>query len=184
MQRPCRVAMPIVLAALGLACAKPSVEVDPSEDFSVYETWEWLPRRADFDPPRQLRSELHERVIAQVERELRECGYRRAGGETPDFFVTYHLEIERQLVVRSEVPAEETLETFHEGGSYGVTRTTTHLAHYEQVTLAIDVAEGQERQLVWRGRLSERVRGSFDRRAGDAVAEILAHFPRRRDAER
>ena len=98
--------------------------------------------------------------------------------------MTYHLEIQRQLVMRSETPAEEMLETFHEGGSYGVTKTGTHVAHYEQVTLAIDVTEGHDRQLVWRGKLRERVRGSFDRRASDAVTKILEHFPRRRDAER
>ena len=184
MQRRSCLAVPIVLAALGLACAKPAVEVDPDEDFSVYETWEWLPRRAALAAARQLRPELHERVIAQVEREFRDHGYRRADGEPPDFFVTYHLEIQRQLVVRSETAAEEMLETFHQGGSYGVTKTGTHVAHYEQVTLAIDVTEGHDRQLVWRGQLSERVRGSFDRRASDAVAEILEHFPRRGDTER
>ena len=174
----------MIVAALVVSCLKPVVEVDADADFSDYETWAWLPWLEPLGTERRLRPELHELVTAQVERELRARGYRRAASALPDFFVTYHLEIQRQIVVRSETPAEEMLESFHQGGSYGVTKTRTHIVHYERGTLAIDVTEGHDRQLVWRGQLRERVRGSFDRHASDAVAEILEHFPRRLDAGR
>jgi len=169
----------LLVAALVLACAKPVVEVAADADFSGYETWDWLPRRDPLGAELQPRPELHERVTAQVERELRARGYRRVQGVPPDFFVTYHLELQAELVVRRETAAEEALETFQQGGSYDITRTTTHVARYERVTLAIDAAEGRERQLVWRGQLEERVRGRFDRRAADCVAEILESFPSR-----
>ena len=89
------------------------------------------------------------------------------------------LEIQRQIVVRSETPAEEMLESFHQCGSYGVTKTMTHIVHYERGTLAIDVTEGHDRQLVWRGQLKGRVRGRFERHAEASVAEIMEHFPPR-----
>ena len=169
----------VIVAALVLACGKPVVEVDADADFSGYETWAWLPRLEPLATERQMRPELHELVTAQVERELRARGYRRAASALPDFFVTYHLEIEAEIVLRRETPPEHSLETFQRGGSFDVTRTATQVARYERVKFAIDVAEGRERQLVWRGRVKDRVRGRFDRIAERSVVKILENFPTR-----
>lgn len=169
----------MIVAALVVSCLKPVVEVDADADFSGYETWAWLPRLEPLATERQMRPELHELVTAQVERELRARGYRRAASAPPDFFVAYHLEIEAEFVLRRETSPEQSLETFEEGGSFDVTRTTTQVARYERVQFAIDVAEGRERQLVWRGRVKDRVRGRFDRIAERSVAKILENFPTR-----
>jgi hypothetical protein len=48
---------------------------------------------------------------------------------------------------------------------------------YEKVRLVVDVADGRERQLVWRGRTERRDRGTVDRHLDDVVAAIFEHFP-------
>jgi hypothetical protein len=54
-------------------------------------------------------------------------------------------------------------------------RPMLHL--YELGTLVLDVAEPRERQLVWRGIGTRKVRTSFKRRAEEVVAEIFEAFP-------
>jgi hypothetical protein len=51
------------------------------------------------------------------------------------------------------------------------------VATYEEVRLVVDVAEGRERQLVWRGRTERRDRGTVDRHLDGVVAAIFQHFP-------
>ena len=162
-----------------VGCATPVIEVAPDEDFSGYETWGWLPRLDASDTDLHERSELRDGIRRQVERSLADLGYRRATGRGPDFYVTYHLELRSEMIVRRETPPEQNLESFQQEGSFDVTRTTTHLARYETATLAIDVAEGRERQLVWRGRLEKRVRGSFEPHVEGVVAAVLERFPAR-----
>lgn len=162
-----------------VGCAIPVIEIAPDEDFSGYETWGWLPRLEASDTDLHESAELRDRIRRQVERSLANLGYRKVTGRVPDFYVTYHLKLRSELVVRRETPAEQNLETFQQEGSFDVTRTTTHIARYETANLAVDVAEGQERQLVWRGRLEKRVRGSFAPHVEGAVAAVLERFPSR-----
>lgn len=169
----------LLFLSLLIGCGTPVIEVAGDEDFSGYETWDWLPRLEPAEADHHDRPELRGQIESQVERSLAGRGYRRAEGVVPDFYVTYHLELRSEMVVRQETPAVQNLESFQQEGSFDVTRTTTHIARYEVATLAIDVAEGRERQLVWRGLLEERVRGSFEPHIEGSVAKILERFPAR-----
>ena len=167
------------IALAGFGCAtEVRVNFDPREDFSSYRTWDWLPpgwqvaaaaRRVDRGLDAQLR--------AAIERKLVERGYERAPAGEADFLVTYHLTLERQLVRGVETPAMQTVSSFHREGGYEVTASKPTLQLYEQGTLVLDVADGQERQLVWRGIGIRRVRDSFGIRADDVVSEVFDRFP-------
>lgn len=168
-----------VLAAACLGCATSvRVDFDPREDFASYRTWAWLPRGwdvaasgSDVDP------ELDALLRGAIERELAARGYAQAGEVTPDFLVTYHLRLRRQLVRAIETPAMQTLSSPHREGGYEVTKSQNRLQPYELGTLVLDVAEAREKQLVWRGIGTRRVRTSFKRRAEAVVADIFAAFP-------
>jgi hypothetical protein len=173
-----------VLATLGPGCAQPvRVSFDAHEDFGAYRTWAWLPQSWPVPAvARQVAPELDAMLRTSIERELAARGYKPAAEDrSPDFFVTYHLELRTQLVLMNETPAAQTLPTFHGGrgdvGAYEVGITEQHLVVYEIGLLGLDVADGHERQLVWRGIGRRRARDSFSDVADDTVAEILEHFP-------
>ena len=167
----------IALGASGCATSV-EVEFDAVEDFSGYRTWSWLP--PGWPTPRdRVGRDLHHQVRAAIERGLEARGYALAQPAEADFFVTYHLTLERQLVEAIETPAMQTLSTHHREGGYEVTASRRTLQLYEEGTLVLDVADGQDRQLVWRGVGTRRVRESFGIRADDVVSALLDRFPPR-----
>ena len=102
MMRSVRLA-PLLLAVTCIACvSRIDVEFDEAEDFSGYRTWAWLPR-AQTEPMLSYRRPepvLEALIVEGIERELDARGFPRAEGQPPDFFVTYHLRVKRELVGR------------------------------------------------------------------------------------
>jgi hypothetical protein len=178
MKRSPGLAIPFLLAAC-LACATgATVEFDPQEDFSGYRSWEWLPRAAETGKGRQPGDpELEALIRGSIERELDARGYLRATADPPDFYVTYHVQTTREVKVSTEAPADQTLSSHHQSPSYVITKSERVVRIYERGTLAIDLAEGRDRQLVWRGTETRRARQSFKPEVEAAVAEILDRFP-------
>ena len=171
--------LPVLLAAAGLGCAT-SVRVvfDPHEDFADYRTWAWLAPSFEVSSRRNhVEPSLDALLREAVERELAARGFERAQEEPPDFLVTYHLRVQLQLVQGLETPAMQTVSSYHREGGFEVTASRPTVQSYEQGTLVLDVADGRERQLVWRGIGTRRVRNSFKERADDVVAEIFEAFP-------
>jgi len=173
-----------ILAVLGVGCASPvAVELDPMNDFGRYRTWAWLrsaPERTRLPVPMPQLDALLRRAIAH---ELAARGFARAAeGGTPDFFVGYELELQTRIELVAEVSATQTLQTFHGGrgdvGAYEIVTTRQRAFIYEIGVLGLDVTDGQERALVWRGIVRRRAHDSFSNLAGDTVAEIFEHFPR------
>ena len=178
MKRSPGLAIPILVAAW-LACATGAkVEFDAQEDFSRYRSWEWLPLGAEAGEARHLDDpELGALVRGSIERELGARGYLRAEGDPPDFYVTYHLQILREVEVSTETPAAQMLSSHHQSPSYVVSSSQQVVRVYERGTLVIDVADGRQRQLVWRGTETRRARHSFEPQLDAAVADILERFP-------
>ena len=176
-----RVRLPLLLAALATTsgCATSvHVDFDPDEDFSGYRTWAWL--QSAWEVPAQGRAVdpgLDALVRVAIARELAARGYEPAGETAPDVLVTYRLEVRRQLVRGIEPRALQTVYSHHQQGGFEVLSSQPTLQLYEIGTLVLDIAEGRERQLVWRGIGTRRVPTSFKRRAEEVVAEILERFP-------
>src|SRR5262245_4929118 len=168
-----------VLAAACFGCGSTvRVAFDPHEDFTTYRTWAWLPRNWEVAASKsRVDPELDALLRGAIERELAARGFELAGEGEPDFLVTYHVRLKRQLVRVMETPAMETLVNPHREGGYEVQVSKPVLYPYELGTLVLDVAEPRERQLVWRGIGTRRVRDSFKRRAEDVVVDIFESFP-------
>lgn len=169
----------LLFAAACFGCVGVGVEFDSAEDFSSYRTWAWLPRlEAAPDPFGATREELAAEIERRTEQALAERGFVRVGDEAQaDFFVTYHVEIFIEVVFVDEIQAEQHVASMNDSPSYGVTAMETRQRIYERGHLVIDIADGDERQLVWRGSTSSKYRGSWKPHARAAVFEILERFP-------
>lgn len=170
----------VVLAAWCSGCTGlgVGVEFDPSEDFSSYRTWAWMPRLEPAPDPFEPTPEaLSEEIVMRTEEALAERGFVRADSADADFFVTYHVEIHTEIHIDTETPAEQYVGSFNDSPSYGVTKTTQRRRVYERGHLVIDVAAAEGRQLVWRGSAESKYRGSWKPHARAAVFEILGRFP-------
>lgn len=166
-----------VVACLGCA-AGVQVEVAPDQDFSRYRSWDWLPRGWEKSSPTSDAQRAVVRAVrVALERELAARGLERVTDEDPDFFLACHVELSNEVEVYYETPAMQTLSSVHDSPSYEVTVSERRVRFYQEATIAIDVAESRDRQLVWRGTRSRRVRGRFAPHASEVVQEILLHFP-------
>jgi hypothetical protein len=169
-----------LLGAASVACAtRVWVDFDPREDFRSYRTWTWLAQSWEVAAAgSRVDPELDALLRGAIERELVSRGYERAAAEAaPDFLVTYHVQLRRQLVQLLETPAMQTLHNPHREGGYEVTASRARLQFYEFGTLVLDVAEAKDGQLVWRGIGTRKVRESFKRQAAAVVTDIFEGFP-------
>jgi hypothetical protein len=169
----------LLLGVTCFGCTGVGVEFDSAEDFSTYRTWAWLPRLEPApDPFGAVREDLAAEIALRTEEALAERGFVRVGDEAQaDFFVTYHVEIFTEVVFVDETPAEQHVASMNDSPSYGVTAMEVRQRIYERGHLVIDIADGEARQLVWRGSTGSKYRGSWTPHARAAVFGILERFP-------
>ena len=170
--------------AVALACwtVQVTTDYDPETDFSSYRTYGWLPRTPEATGHPRLDSPLvQERVRSGIERALKAKGY-SPGGEDADFFVTYHLAVDRKLDVQT------TSSSFYGLYGYRVAIPETTVREYDEGSLIIDVMDAARKQVVWRGVGSGRLRGTsttldpvqLQQRVYSVVDEVLTGFPPQR----
>jgi len=160
------------------ACAPVSVSVDfdPEEDFTQFQTFSWVPMRQQKTGDYRLDSPLLDKRIREaVEMQLMARGYTQVEDRLPDFYVAYHLAVEDKLDVYT---VNRYYGDFY--WTYSIPETRVH--QYEQGTLVIDIADARENELVWRGigvgvvrQHSTPEQSTEDVNA--AVGEILKRFP-------
>ncbi len=169
----------LVVALCGGCAAKLGVEFDEDEDFASYESWAWLERkRAAIRLEGVPADGIQDLIEKEVERALGERGYVRARvGDEPDFFVTYHARVEREIELATVTTASRFVSSMHSSPSYQVSAPERTSQIYDRSMLVMDVAEGRDRQLVWRGRWDMRVRGEFRGQVPNAVDRIFDRFP-------
>jgi hypothetical protein len=181
-----RFAITLLLLALATGgCTAVGVEFAEDEDFSGYRTWAWLPR---LEPPDDPFAEEADVLALELERQteaaLARRGFERIEEGEADFYVTYHLELTKEIVYSNETQPEQLVSSLNEGPSYAVTGSKKRKRVYERGHLVIDVADGEDRQLVWRGTTESKYRGSWKPHARAAVFGILDHFPPEADTAR
>lgn len=177
----------LVLAFAGIAllaaCSsgpKIITNAAPGFDLIGYQTFSFLqPLSTDKG---NVRSLLSDELIAATTYELESAGLR-------------HMESGGDLLVNFVVSTRETLQTrpssgasVHYGrgrygtwGGYNMSMSTTEVVQRTEGTVAIDIIDASQQQLVWEGAASGRVTDKLrDDRAEAvriAVRDILAEFP-------
>ena len=169
-----------LLLGSALACASNvSQDYDPEIDFSRYRTFDWSV--GDVVPTGSVELDnplLHKRIRKAVERTFVEKGFVHVEDTRPDFFISFHLAVERRLSssgVRTSIGGYGR----HGGISVGGGET---LREIEEGTLAVDVLDGRTHELSWRGVGRRRLRGGgtpeeSTRAVNRIVVAILESFP-------
>lgn len=170
----------IVLAALALLLAacqsvQLSNDYDATRDFGAYRSWRWQEPALQYRPDDpQLKSDLTEqRIRAAVSEQLEQRGLRLAlAGTQPDLKAQAWLIIEKRLDQVST----------HYGGAWsgywngywaGPAYTETRRIDYRVVTLQLDLFDGKDGKLVWRGS-AEQIMGSEPAKPTERDAAIRA----------
>ena len=176
----------LAVAALLSACAANQVnhDFDASRDFAAYRSWTWKEPALQYRPddPR-IKSDLTEQRIRQaVADQLDQRGLRpaAAGGRGDLNVQTYLIVEERQQQVTTNYGGGwgYPWHGYYGAPMYNETRTVS----YKVATIQIDMLDGKDGKLVWRGsdeQLLSRTPNPTDRRDAiwETVTRILANYP-------
>lgn len=190
-----------VIAALpGAGCSTMWVtaDYDLTVDFGGLKTYDWLP---DLKKPTlsdlSLEKEIHAAVQESVDAVLSPKGYVRCSEPRPDFYVGYHVAIEKRLAIQGMgVPARDSdgktwVRYEPRGGQPGDDQwgarpsqqpSPSNVREYEEGSLVLDFADGRTMQLIWCGSAQAEVNRSLSTekrrsRIDKAVRRLLALFP-------
>ncbi|MFW0758540.1 DUF4136 domain-containing protein [Pseudomonas sp. H11T01] len=179
----------LALAALLSACASNQVnhDFDASRDFAAYRSWSWKEPALQYRPddPR-IKSDLTEQRIRQaVSEQLDQRGLRPAtAGTKGDLNVQTYLIVEnRQQQVTTSYGGSAwggPWNGYWGGPMYNETRNVS----YKVATIQIDMLDGKDGKLVWRGSDEQMLSSTpnpADRSAAihATVGRILANYPPR-----
>jgi hypothetical protein len=174
----------LTVAALALGCASSgdqpaelSVSHDPDADFSSYRTYDFT----GGGNVAGLESEHLDQMAAAVEVVLAEKGFQRSESN-PDFLVQAVGAFEGR--VEQEELKERYPSYFQREKEHTFTRIDTIVTHWEEGTLALQVLDGQSKDLVWsvtaEGAIQMSVNPDVMRERFEAgAARLLADFPPR-----
>ncbi|HCS41235.1 MAG TPA: DUF4136 domain-containing protein [Pseudomonas sp.] len=177
----------VAVAALLSACAtQVNHDFDASRDFSAYRSWSWKEPALQYRPddPR-IKSDLTEQRVRQsVADQLDQRGLRPAApGTRGDLSVqTYLIVEERQQQVTTNYGGGwgDPWNGYWGGPMYNETRNVS----YKVATIQIDLLDGKDGKLVWRGSDEQMLSHSpnpADRTTAirETVGRVLANYPPR-----
>ena len=169
----------IAIAAFALtACASTGVSsyLERGADFTRYRTYNWAAAEAfdTGDPRLDNNPFFHERIQADVEKELANRGFEKTTSGRPDLVIRYHATVRQQAGVHNVDPDKAYCDS-----------NNCEAYVYEAGTLLLDFVDARTDKLVWRGWAEDAVDGVIDnqrlleQRIDKAVALILRRLPGR-----
>ena len=178
----------LILALLLSGCASVSLErdFDPSRDFGAYRSWSWMDDKLTYQPnDARLKSDITEARISQaVAEQLDQRGLRQAPDGQGD------LKVQSVLIVDQR---QDQITTQYGGGwggywgGYwgGPAFTETRRVDYQVATLQIDLYDGKDGKLVWRGSAEQVMRNQpptpaeREKAIRETVSQVLSQYPPR-----
>ncbi|MDP3847692.1 MAG: DUF4136 domain-containing protein [Pseudomonas sp.] len=175
----------ILLLLTACQSAQLSRDYDATRDFGAYRSWSWREPALQYRPDDpQVKSDLTEqRVRAAVSEQLEQRGLRPAlAGTKPD------LKAQAWLIVENR---QDQVSTSYGGawGGYwngywaGPAYTETRRIDYQVATLQLDLFDGKDGKLVWRGSAEQIMRGEpatpaeRDSIIRETVGKLLSQYP-------
>ncbi len=170
------------------ACQTPQLErdFDPSRDFAAYHSWSWQEPGVQYKPddPRINSDLTGQRIRSAVSEQLEQRGLRPAAANTAG-----DLKVQVWMIVDNRQQQVST----HFGGGWGdpwgggfwggQSYVETRTLDYQVGTLQIDLLDGKDGKLVWRGSAEQVLRSRqpspSEREASirSTVAEVLSQYP-------
>jgi len=173
-----RISMMVCLAALTATPAfaqKTTYDFDKTATFTNYRTYalrEGTPTKQSLDD---------KRIIAAVEAQLAAKGFTRS--ENPDVFVLYHVALDQQQDISSySTGGAYGPYGWGYGGGWGATTTDVRVREIIIGTLAIDMVDAKNKQMVWRGLGTKEIDVNAkpekrEENIGKAVEKIFKNYP-------
>ena len=170
------------------ACQTPQLQrdFDPARDFAAYRSWSWQEPAVQYKPddPRINSDLTGQRIRSAVSEQLDQRGLRPAAAHTPgDLKVQVWLIVDnRQQQVSTHVGGGWG-DPWHGGFWGGPSYVETRTLDYQVGTLQIDLIDGQDGKLVWRGSAEQVLRSRqpspSEREASirRTVTQILNQYP-------
>lgn len=159
----------------------------PNVDFASYATYSYVAELGT-DEPGAPRSLLTQYLVAAIDREMLEAGYRYVE-EDADLLVNFYVETQERMRSRTSGPGPTSYVGvgyyMYRHGLYAAWRSypDAEVEMYTEGTLNIDVADARQRELVWEGiaigRVTEAVRRDVQGAVDDVVPRMFAMFPGR-----
>ena len=164
-----------VLMVLGLlvGCSTMQVVTDYSEsaDFSRFNTFQYKETEMTIADTNPL---AHRRIVNAIRQEMISSGLTEVDSD-PDVYVTYYGKVNEQIILH------HTHLGYHRGSHWrGGARPGTIATTYVRGTLVIDIWEAEQKELVWRGVVSDAVSGNPDRntaRINRGISRVFERFP-------
>jgi len=175
------IASSLLLAACA-GGAKIVANSDPAADFGAYKTFDFYePLSTDRGTTRSILSGF---MIVATEKELKARGLTRTA-DSPDLMVDFVAGAQEKIRVSSQ---PTTSVSMHRGrgragtwGGYSMGMSTQQVSQTTEGTVAIDVVDRKQNQLVWEaaatGRVTEKTKDNIGQVAQTAVADMFARFP-------
>jgi len=164
------------LALVGCASIGVSSFLNRGAEFTRYRTYSWSAVAAldTGDPRLDNNPFFHERIRADVEKELASRGFEMITSGSPDVVIHYRASIRQRIHANTVDPAK---------GYCGGNNCQPYV--YETGTLLIDFVDARTDKLVWRGWAEDGVNGSIsnqqlmEKKIDSAVTRILERLPPR-----
>lgn len=166
----------IMAGAAGILFAAVHTDYDKKADFSRYHTYSWIGVRAGD-------SLWQDRITNAVDNALQAKGWQKvaSGGDA-------------SVSAFGRTAEKDTIETFYNGfpgwgwraSWWGMGSTTTTVLPEKVGNLTVDVFDGSNKQLIFRGRASETVSGKpekNEKKMDEAVNEMFKKFPPKEGSE-
>ena len=194
MYSPSRPLRFVALAVASLAltgCASRNVGsfLERGSDFARYRTYRWAPVGSleTGDPRLDNNPFFHERIRADVEKQLAARGFELTASGNSDLIVRYHASVTQRIDLSNVdplSPADPLSHVESESASCGDGDGCRPYV-YDAGSLVIDFVDARTDTLVWRGWSEESVDGTIDnqelmeRKIDRTVARILQRLPGR-----
>jgi len=169
MQRRLLIVTVMAVLAAGCTTLKVYTDHDPAADFKRYRTFDFLGQ------PKGLDQLMGKRARAEVASQLRAKGLHRATGR-PDLLVA--------IGARTRAERQINTVSFGWGWGYGwwggMGGSTSYVRDVPIGALVVDLVDGRNKQLVWRGMASDYLSPDPQENAGmlhRAVAKMFEAYP-------
>lgn len=162
--------MIMLFLCAGCSSVHVRTDYDRDADFSAYHTYSWLPHSEKGH--KLMRNKMVRReVVAAVNREMKESGFREVSRQEADLLITYY------IGARNRVDVTRYGYRYGRWGRIHPRRMSVH--SYKEGTLIVDLVDTETRELVWRGWASSVLHGreGISRDINNSVRELFKRYP-------
>lgn len=169
-----RVLCGLIVLGLLVGCSTMKVVTDYSEsaDFSRFNTFQYKETDMTIADTNPL---AHRRIVNAIRQEMMATGLAEVESD-PDVYVTYYGKVNEQIILHPYTMGYRHGSHWRSGVGHPTTIATTYL----RGTLVIDIWEAEQKELVWRGVVSDAVSENPDRntaRINRGISRVFQKFP-------